>query len=137
MSSLGFQKIGNEKIMDREQQKLLLRKISDLLLTINGDTHFEAFIFQLYQELENAGISFEPKCYLTDGWGCPNRVPVIGIPFYLVDQKLCSLKAQLTDTKVEDDVEVMMYLRHEAGHAFNYAYRLYRKPEWHRLFAAI
>ncbi len=28
----------------------------------------------------------------------------------------------------------MMYLRHEAGHAFNYAYRLYRKPEWRQLF---
>ena len=26
----------------------------------------------------------------------------------------------------------MMYLRHEAGHAFNYAYRLFAKPEWRR-----
>ena len=28
----------------------------------------------------------------------------------------------------------MMYLRHEAGHAFNYAYRLYATPEWRELF---
>ncbi len=28
----------------------------------------------------------------------------------------------------------MMYLRHEAGHAFNYAYRLYTTPEWRELF---
>jgi hypothetical protein len=27
-----------------------------------------------------------------------------------------------------------MYLRHEAGHAFNYAYELYRTPEWRDLF---
>ena len=27
-----------------------------------------------------------------------------------------------------------MYLRHEAGHAFNYAYRLYATPEWRELF---
>jgi hypothetical protein len=27
-----------------------------------------------------------------------------------------------------------MYLRHEAGHAFNYAYRLYETPEWRELF---
>ncbi len=27
-----------------------------------------------------------------------------------------------------------MYLRHEAGHAFNYAYRLYTTPEWRELF---
>jgi hypothetical protein len=29
---------------------------------------------------------------------------------------------------------VMMYLRHEAGHAFNYAYRLYLKSEWRQVF---
>ncbi len=28
----------------------------------------------------------------------------------------------------------MMYLRHEAGHAFNYAYRLYETAEWRELF---
>jgi hypothetical protein len=27
-----------------------------------------------------------------------------------------------------------MYLRHEAGHAFNYAYRLYATPEWRETF---
>ena len=27
-----------------------------------------------------------------------------------------------------------MYLRHEAGHAFNYAYRLHETPEWRELF---
>ena len=27
-----------------------------------------------------------------------------------------------------------MYLRHEAGHAFNYAYALYKTPEWRALF---
>src|SRR5262249_3259284 len=28
----------------------------------------------------------------------------------------------------------MMYLRHEAGHAINYAYGLYKTPEWKQLF---
>jgi hypothetical protein len=35
---------------------------------------------------------------------------------------------------LEDEREIMMYLRHEAGHAFNYAYRLYITPDWRRLF---
>src|SRR5881394_935487 len=35
---------------------------------------------------------------------------------------------------VETKYESMMYLRHEAGHAFNYAYRLYEQDEWHRVF---
>ena len=128
-----FQETADEKVSDKKIQKLLSQKISDLSLTIKN-SRLEAFIDELYQELERAGISFKPKSYLTDGWGCPNKVPAIGIPFYLADQKLYSLQAQFTGTKVEDEKEVMMFLRHEAGHALNYAYRLYRKPEWHRLF---
>src|SRR5688500_19219528 len=30
----------------------------------------------------------------------------------------------------------MMYLRHEAGHAFNHAYELYRSDEWRTLFGS-
>jgi hypothetical protein len=30
----------------------------------------------------------------------------------------------------------MMYMRHEAGHAFNYAYQLYKSAEWHDLFGS-
>ncbi|HZH04185.1 MAG TPA: putative zinc-binding metallopeptidase, partial [Myxococcaceae bacterium] len=30
--------------------------------------------------------------------------------------------------------EIMMYLRHEAGHCINYAYRLYESEEWRKLF---
>src|SRR5439155_1473580 len=30
----------------------------------------------------------------------------------------------------------MMLLRHEAGHAFNYAYRLYKRPDWSEMFGS-
>jgi hypothetical protein len=123
----------NRTISDSERRKLLSSKISELQLTIK-DTRLEAFVAQLYQELERAGISFKPKTYLTDEWGCPNRVPVIGIPFYLVNSKLSDLIRQLSGIDVKNDEEIMMVLRHEAGHTFNYAYYLYRKSEWRRLF---
>ena len=29
--------------------------------------------------------TFAPACYLSDEWGCPSGIPVIGIPFYLAD----------------------------------------------------
>lgn len=80
------------------------------------------------------GICFQPKIYLSDEWGCPDRVPIIGVPFYLVDPELSRLEGQLTGFDVEDDAEVMKYLRHEAGHAFNYAYRLYCRKKWRRTF---
>ena len=39
----------------------------------------------------------------------------------------------MTDN-LEGEREIMMYLRHEAGHAFNYAYVLYTTPRWRELF---
>ncbi len=133
MRPLGFRESAQEEVLNREQQELLSRKISDLSLKIQG-TRLEALIGELHQELGRAGISFNPKTYLADEWGCPHRVPVIGIPFYLANPQLSKLEGELTGIEAEDEAEVMMYLRHETGHAFNYAYRLFRKPEWRRVF---
>jgi len=119
-----------------ERMALLSRKINELSLRIPG-TRLEVLIHQLYDELEKAGVHFRPRAYLSDEWGCPDRVPVIGIPFYLADPVLSRLEGELTDIEAENEAEVMMYLRHEAGHAFNYAYRLYLQPEWQKLFGSI
>lgn len=124
-----------ETLTDAKQQELLSRKISELPLKMEG-THLEGLIIQLYKELEAAGIAFKPNIYLSDNWGCPNEVPVIGIPFHLADPALCNLLGQMSGIEVENDMTVMMILRHEAGHAFNYAYRLYDEPEWKALFGA-
>jgi hypothetical protein len=126
-------KTARKQVLNREQKGLLSWRISDLSLKIKG-TRLEALISELYQELEKAGISFKPKTYLADDWGCPNGVPVIGIPFYLANPELSKLESELTGIEAEDEAEVMMSLRHEAGHAFNYAYSLFRKPEWRQLF---
>src|SRR5438270_6056320 len=37
-------------------------------------------------------------------------------------------------TELEDARQIMMYMRHEAGHASNYAYELYKTPEWQAQF---
>jgi hypothetical protein len=97
-------------------------------------TQLEGLIIRLYKELEAAGIAFKPNIYLSDSWGCPNEVPVIGVPFHLADPALCNLFGQMSGIEAENDMTLMMVLRHEAGHAFNYAYRLYDEPEWKTLF---
>jgi len=130
---LEFRDAVRMSMADTQKQGLLSKKINELALKIEG-TPVAKLVLQLYQELERAGISIKPKTYLSDGWGCPDRVPVIGIPFYMVDSRLRSLKGQLTGIEPEDDTEVMMILRHEAGHAFNYAYRLYKSVAWRQLF---
>lgn len=119
-----------------ERQALLSRRINELQLRIPG-TRLEVLINRLYDDLARAGLQFRPRVYLSDEWGCPDRVPVIGIPFYLADPVLCEMEGELADEAAEDESEVLMYLRHETGHAFNYAYRLYLRPEWQRLFGSI
>ncbi|MBI3476988.1 MAG: putative zinc-binding metallopeptidase [Acidobacteria bacterium] len=113
-------------------QELLSRPIRELGLKLEGSP-VERFVEQLYRELDARGLTkFRPACYLTDEWGCPSGEPVIGIPFYLAHAGLAELEKETHD--LEDAREIMMYLRHEAGHAFTYAYRLHKAPEWKKLF---
>jgi hypothetical protein len=117
---------------DRERQALLGRRISDLGLSIRG-SRIERLVQQLHQELEARGLAFRPPVYLSDEWGCPDATPLIGVPFYLADPRLERIEAEVVGG-VEGDAEAMRYLRHEAGHAYNYAYRLYDRPDWRRTF---
>lgn len=115
-----------------QSDELLATPIKDLGLKIEGSP-LERFVQRLYQELEIKKLmKFRPACYLSDEWGCPSGEPVIGIPFYLARPDLSQLEKEVND--LEDSREIMMYLRHEAGHAFNYAYRLHRTEEWKELF---
>src|SRR6185503_13623036 len=115
-----------------EFQEILAKPIRELGLKLEGSP-LERFVHQLYRELEAKGIhKFRPICYLTDEWGCPSGEPVIGIPFYLANPDLAKLERDMND--LEDAREIMMYMRHEAGHAFNYAYQLYKSTEWRDLF---
>ena len=113
-------------------QDILNKPIRELGLKIEGSP-LQRLVQQLYRELEQKGLmKFRPLCYLTDEWGCPSGEPVIGIPFYLANADLSNVEKEMND--LEDPREVMMYLRHEAGHAFNYAYKLHRTAEWKQLF---
>ncbi|HEY1126613.1 MAG TPA: putative zinc-binding metallopeptidase, partial [Actinomycetota bacterium] len=52
---------------------------------------------------------------------------------YLANPVLQSIEGELGGG-VESEREILMYLRHEAGHCFNYAYRLYETAGWRALF---
>jgi hypothetical protein len=117
-----------------ELRAVLPVRIRELGLKVEGSP-VEPYVQQLYRELERKKLQhFRPVCYLSDEWGCPSGQPVIGVPFYLADQRLARLEAEVND--LESPREIMMYLRHEAGHAFNYAYELYKTPEWNEMFGS-
>jgi hypothetical protein len=108
------------------------KPISELNLKIEG-TPLGKLVTRLYDELDRKGIIFKPKCYLTDTWGCPNKVPSIGIPFYYANSTLARIEDEMHGD-LEDEQELIMSLRHEAGHAINYAYILYNSKEWQDIF---
>lgn len=117
---------------ESERQNLLTRQISDLGLAIPG-TRVERMVEQLYSELDAKGLRFHPPVYLSDQWGCPDGTPLIGVPFYLADPRLERIEDDFAEG-IESDQESMRFMRHEAGHAFNYAYRLYDRPDWRQTF---
>jgi hypothetical protein len=96
-------------------------------------TRVERLTERLYTELGEQGIVFQPPVYLSDEWGCPDGTPLIGVPFYLTDARLERIEAEHSGS-VEGDDEAMRYLRHEAGHALNYAYRIHERDGFASLF---
>jgi hypothetical protein len=117
---------------DQQRTALLGRRISDLGLRVQGSP-VEQLVERLYAELSERGLVFRPPVYLTDEWGCPEGVAAIGVPFYLADRRLERLERERAVVLEEED-DPMKIMRHETGHAFNYAYRLHARPEWRRLF---
>ncbi|MEO5588093.1 MAG: putative zinc-binding metallopeptidase [Gemmatimonadaceae bacterium] len=117
---------------EAERQTLLTRNISDLGLSIEG-TRVERMVTQLYAELEAHDLAFRPPVYLSDQWGCPEATPIIGVPFYLADPRLERIEDDFAEG-IESDQESMRFMRHEAGHAFNYAYRLFDRGDWRQTF---
>ncbi|MDQ2666595.1 MAG: putative zinc-binding metallopeptidase [Gemmatimonadota bacterium] len=117
---------------DIERADLLERPISTLGLEIRG-TRVEQLVVRLDDELAARGIAFRPAVYLSDEWGCPDGSPIIGVPFYLADARLERIEAEHAGS-VESDDEAMRYLRHEAGHAMNYAFRLHEREDFESVF---
>lgn len=115
-------------------QSVLTKSVRDLDLALQG-TRLEKHVDRLHAELSAAGLVFHPPVYLSDEWGCPDQVPIIGVPFYLANESLTRLHDRMMEgVEAESDRDIMRYLRHEAGHAFNYAYRLFDSPEWTDVF---
>lgn len=109
-------------------------RVRDLGVRIEGSP-LEQRISRLYAEMEARGIGFHPPCYLADEWLTPDKVPVIGIAFYLAHPRLAKLeKKMMLEVEGGSDSSCMKILRHEAGHALNYAYRLFERTRWRELF---
>ena len=117
-------------------EDLLDVRIADLRVRLKG-TDLERRVAQLYEELEARGLKLRPKCFLSDEWLSPGDQAAIGIPFFLAHPRLKALETRMM-FEVEGGTPYwcMKLLRHEAGHAFDHAYRLSSRPEWKDVFGS-
>lgn len=114
--------------------QLLELRFSDLKLSI-GRGALARGIRRLNTELERAGLSFRPHCWLADEWFSPDGVPGIAIPFYLAHPRLRALEwRMMREVEGGNTNWLMRILRHEAGHALDSAFRLRRKRRWREVF---
>jgi len=120
--------------VDLGDEQLLEKKISQLGLTLAG-TPLEAQVRQLHDELAQKGLIFLPPCHVGDEWFVPVGVPAIFVPFFLAHERLRKLEAKMM-LEVEGDTTAwfMRLIRHEAAHAYAYAYQLFRKRKWQSVF---
>ena len=118
------------------EEQLLSTRIMDLPIAIEG-TWLEECVKELYAELDARGLVFHPECYLADEWLTPEGEVAIGIPFYLAHPALIRLERRMMlEAEGEGRLWCMQLLRHEAGHAFSYAYNLHKKREWQKVFGS-
>ena len=114
--------------------ELLERRISTLGLRLDG-TALEPLIQQLYGELTAHGLVFHPPCHVGDEWFVPIGIPAIFVPFFLVRDRLRALeRTMMLEVEGGTPEWFMKLMRHEAGHAYSYAYQFQRKKKWQQCF---
>jgi hypothetical protein len=115
---------------------LLNVRICDLGLNLETSPLYSR-VLALYEELSSRRLCFRPPCYFADEWFVPDGDPVIGIPFYLANERLRRLERQEIG-EVEGDTKpyFMKLLRHEAGHAISHAFKLHRRRIYRTVFGS-
>jgi hypothetical protein len=112
-------------------QKLLSSRICDLTLRVE-DVLFDC-LAQVTSELRDRDITFIPAYYLgDDDFWTADRATSVNVPWYLANALLWQM---VNDHLFEyTREEVLKYLRHESGHAINYAFELWKRKDWTETF---
>jgi hypothetical protein len=119
--------------VETRKLELLHTPINQLDIRIDG-TVFEQAIPTVQEDMGRVGIrKLEPVFYISTGYGCIAGSPIISFGFYDCDPLLKELNFEFRGWSYTD-TEIVNLLRHEVGHAFCYAYKLYRTPEFRELF---
>ncbi|NQZ02465.1 MAG: putative zinc-binding metallopeptidase [Bdellovibrionales bacterium] len=115
-------------------EKLLDLRFCDLGLQLEG-SRVEPFVHQLYEELAQKDLQFQPHCWVSEEWFAADGIPGIAVPFFVLHKRLARLeKKMLLDVEGYSKRDCMKLLRHEAGHAIDNAFRLRKNKRRQKMF---
>jgi hypothetical protein len=118
---------------DTLKLELLLTPINRLDLKIEG-SDLEVPIRTALADLKRVKINkLRPYFYISTGYGTVAGTTSVALGFYDCNDLLRELNRELRgfEYNFEDRVDLV---RHELGHAFSYAYKLYRRDDFREMF---
>jgi len=118
---------------DTLKLEILMTPISRLGLRMKG-TVIEEALRRVKEDMARAGITqLNPTFYLSNGYGCVEGTSNIAVGFYDCSDHVRDLNKEFRGW-LHDPPDILQILRHEVGHAFCYAYKLYRSKEFRHIF---
>ena len=119
--------------LDTQKMELLLTPLNRLGLCLEDSLLAEPVALAM-ADLRRAGLKkLEPVFYLSTGYGTVASTTSIALGFYDCNQALHELNRETRGFAYSFDDQVDL-VRHELGHAFAYAYKLYRRKDFRELF---
>ncbi|HTY62851.1 MAG TPA: putative zinc-binding metallopeptidase [Acidobacteriota bacterium] len=113
--------------------EILHTAVNKLGLALKGTLIDEA-IRRVREDMARVGITqLNPNFYLSNSYGCVAGTTNIAVGFYDCSEYLRQLNKEIRNW-LYDPADILQIIRHEVGHAFCYAYKLYRTKEFRRLF---
>lgn len=120
-----------EPLFDEPLVSILDRPVASLDLVPAGP--LKEILDAVRAELKAAGIvHFEPTFALGDsGFWCADRALTINVPWFLATEELWRAAQPRYPMQWSD---VLRGVRHEVGHAVNYAFELWKREDWRLTF---
>ncbi len=118
---------------DTQKYELLLTPLNRLDVSIET-SYFAEAIRTARADLKRVRIHLlEPYFYLSTGYGTVAGTTSIALGFYDCNELLRDLNEAARGFRYTD-LDVLNIVRHELGHAFSYAYKLYTRKDFRKIF---
>lgn len=111
-------------IANLSDEEILSLRLCDLPVSLETPW-FEAAKNQVLREMAKRGLKFTPHFWISTEWFCPDGVPGVAVPFFLLHPRLRRIeKSQMGFVDGVNQPQRIRVLRHEIGHAIDNAFRL-------------